>query len=485
MDRLLMIAAVVSCCSGQLSAVEAPTLGATQQFAVERVEAHADEIKEVNQSIWRFAEVGLQEHKSAALFEKKLKAVGFKVETGIAGMPTAFVAEYGSGTPIIAILAEYDALPGLSQKAAPYREPVEEGAAGHACGHSGLGAAAFGGAVAIKEAMDEHGLKGTIRLYGTPAEETGIGKVYMQLAGVFDDLDVCLHWHPASKNEVHWSNSSKALVSIKFTFRGTAAHASVSPESGISALDAVELMNVGVQYLREHVKEDARIHHVITDGGGQPNVVPAMAEVWYYVRADRHEDAERYVERVKEIAQGAAMMTRTKLDVRVDTDNHELIENQPLAQLCLKNLELVGPPMFSEEEKAFARRCQEPLIEAFGKQFPVALEEDIRPLTPGGQARGSTDVGDISWHVPTGGFRTVCFPAESPGHSWQNVASIGSSIGEKGTIYAAKVLAVTTIDLLEDPALLAAAKADHETRMKDRKYTSLVPNGQKPPVTIR
>lgn len=484
MKRPLSFLSILSC-SALLSAQEVPQLRPTQQAAIERVEARSDEIKEINQAVWNYAEVGLQEHKSAALFVEKLKGAGFKVETGVAGMPTAFVAEYGSGSPIIGILAEYDALPGLSQKSAPYREPVKEGAAGHACGHSGLGAAAFGGAVAVKETMERSALKGTIRIYGTPAEETGIGKVYMQLAGDFDDLDVCLHWHPSTKNEVHWSNSSKALVSIKFTFHGIPAHASVSPESGISALDAVELMSVGVQYLREHVKDDARIHHVITDGGGQPNVVPAKATVWYYVRADRHEDAEKYVARVKEIAQGAALMTRTKLDIRVDTDNHELIENQPLAQLCLKNLELVGPPKFSEEEKAFARRCQEPLIQEFGKQFPVALEESIRPLTPGGQARGSTDVGDISWHVPTGGFRTVCFPAESPGHSWQNVASIGSSIGEKGTIYAAKVFAVTAIDLLEDPQLVAAAKADHQTRMQDRKYTSLVPEGQKPPQTIR
>lgn len=485
MNRLATSLTIFCCNSGLVLAQGDSELRSTQQSAIERVEAHVDEIKAVNQAIWNFAEVGLQEHKSAALFVEKLKSAGFDVETGIADMPTAFVAEYGSGTPIIGILAEYDALPGLSQKAVPYREPVKGGAAGHACGHSGLGAAAFGGAVAIKEAMEQHGLKGTIRLYGTPAEETGIGKVYMQLAGVFDDLDVCLHWHPATKNEVHWSNSSKALVSMKFAFHGTAAHASMSPESGISALDAVELMNVGVQYLREHVREDARIHHVITDGGGQPNVVPAKAEVWYYVRADRHEDAEKYVERVKEIAQGAALMTRTKLDIRVETDNHELIENQPLAQLCLKNLELVGPTKFTEEEKAFARRCQEPLAEEFGKRFSVALEEHVRPLTPGREARGSTDVGDISWHVPTGGFRTVCFPAEAPGHSWQNVASIGSSIGEKGTIYAAKVFAVTTIDLLENPELVAAAKADHQDRMKDRKYTSLVPKGQKPPVKIR
>ena len=483
--RSLVVLACAVCCPGFVGAEEPDAWPAPHQTALDSVEAHETEIKEINQAIWNFAEIGLEEHKSAALYVKKLKAAGFRVTEGVADMPTAFVAEFGEGKPVIGILAEYDALPGLSQKVEPFREPVEEGAAGHACGHSGLGAAAYGGVIAIKEAMEKHQIPGTIRLYGTPAEETGIGKVYMQLAGSFDDLDICLHWHPATRNSVDWSNSTKALVSIKFTFHGTAAHASISPENGISALDAVELMNVGVQYLREHLREDARIHHVITDGGGQPNVVPARAEVWYYVRADRHEHAERYVERVREIAEGAALMTRTKLEVRVETDMHEVIENKPLADLCMTNLDRIGPTKFSEEEKLFARRCQEALVEQFGTTISVALEEHIRPLTPGGTGRGSTDVGDISWHVPTGGFRTVCFPAESPGHSWQNVASIGSSIGEKGTIYAAKMFAVTALDLMGDPELVEAAKADHRTRMKGRTYTSLIPKGQKPPVAIR
>ena len=468
-----------------LAADDPPPLGAAQQTAVAAVEARRDEIQEVNRAIWEFAEVGLEERKSSALLAEKLQAAGFRVRTGIADMPTAFVAEYGEGAPVVGILAEYDALPGLSQKAVPFRDPIQEGAAGHGCGHSGLGAGALGAALAVREAMERHDLKGTIRLYGTPAEETLIGKVYMQLGGVFDDLDVCLHWHPGSKNDV-WSGSSKAAVSAKFTFRGTTAHASGSPDKGRSALDAVELMNVGVNFLREHVKQDARIHYVITNGGGQPNVVPAQAEVWYYVRANKHEDVEQYFQRVKEIADGAALMTRTKTEVHIDTDCHELIENRPLSELLHKNLVAVGAPTFTEEEKAFARRCQQPLVEEFGTQFPLALDERIHDLGAQGEAsKGSTDVGDVSWHVPTGGLRTACFAADAPGHSWQNVACIGSSIGGKGTVYAAKVLAATTIDLLEQPDLVRAAKEDFDARMKDRKYTTLVPEGQKAPVRIR
>jgi aminobenzoyl-glutamate utilization protein B len=296
---------------------------------------------------------------------------------------------------------------------------------------------------------------------------------------------VCLHWHPASKNEV-WSGSSKALVSVKFTFHGTAAHASGSPESGRSALDAVELMNVGVNYMREHVKEDARFHYVVTDGGGQPNVVPPHATVWYFIRADRHEDVEAYYGWVHDIARGAALMTRTKIEVAVDTDCHELVQNTPLAELLYENLAAVGPPKFTEDERAFARRLQQPLIEQFGAQFPLAIDETVHPLSRSSDpSKGSTDVGDVSWHVPTGGLRTACFAAESPGHSWQNVACIGSSIGEKGIMYAAQVLAVTALDLLEQPDRVAAAKADFNKRIQDRKYTTLIPKGQKAPATIR
>lgn len=459
---------------------------AARKAVLAAVDQSADELNQVNHAIWNWAEVGLQETRSAGLLVEKLTQAGFTVETGLAGMPTAFVASYGSGKPVIGILAEYDALPGMSQAVAPERKPLEPGAAGHACGHSGLGTAALGAALAVKEAYDRNQLHGTVRLYGTPAEETGIGKVYLLLDGAFDDLDVCLHWHPGKENRVAYAQS-KAVVSVKYTFRGIPAHASSSPESGRSALDAVELMDVGVNYMREHVKEDARFHYVITQGGGQPNVVPPVAQVWYYIRANDHKDVEYYFDWIQEIAEAAAKMTRTQLaEVHVDTDNHELIPNRALSKRILENLQAVGAPTFTEEEKSFARRLQEPLRAAFNTDFPVALEESIKPLDDEPfQIKGSTDVGDISWHVPTGGLGTACFIAEAPGHSWQNVATIGSSIGEKGILVAAKVLALTAIDCLEDPELLAEARDDFRERMKDRKYKTLIPEGQKAPKAIR
>jgi aminobenzoyl-glutamate utilization protein B len=457
----------------------------SQRTAIAEVESRDGELKALNKAIWEFAEVGLEEHRSAALLVETLQKAGFEVKTGVSDMPTAFVASFGSGRPVIGILAEYDALPGLSQKASPDRDPVREGEPGHGCGHSGLGSAAVEAAIAVKAALEKHKIGGTIRLYGTPAEETLIGKVYMLLDKQFDDLDVCLHWHPSGKNGV-WNQSSKAAVSVKFSFAGTAAHASGSPDSGRSALDAVELMNVGVNFMREHVKQDARMHYVITDGGGQPNVVPAKASVWYFIRANSHTDVEAYFKWVTEIAQGAAMMTRTKVALQVDTDCHELIPNAPLAEFMDRNLRLVGAPKFTEEEQAFARRLQQPLIEEFGRTFPVAINENIEPLNaPAEAAVGSTDVGDISWHVPTIGLRTACMAAESPGHSWQNVAAIGSGIGEKGIACAAKTLAITAIDLFEKPDAIAAARADFKQRMEGKEYITLIPKGQKPPRKIR
>jgi aminobenzoyl-glutamate utilization protein B len=464
---------------------QAKQLQASRKTATSHVDSIRSTILDVNRSIWKFAEVGLQEKKSSGLLVSKLREAGFEVKSGVANMPTAFVASYGSGKPIIGILAEYDALPGMSQKVSPIRETVTDGKPGHACGHSGLGSGALGAVLAVKHAMDKHKLKGTIRLYGTPAEETVIGKVYMLLAGQFRDLDVCLHWHPSTQNGA-WAGSSKAIVSVKYTFHGTAAHAAGSPESGRSALDAVELMNVGVNYMREHVKEDARFHYVVTNGGGAPNVVPAKATVWYFIRADSHGDVEKYYRWISDIAKGAALMTQTKMTKQIDTDCHELIPNTPLSELMLANLKTVGAPKFNERDKLFARRLQQPLIEQFKTKFPLAIDEKIHTLASTSKpSKGSTDVGDISWYVPTGGIRTACLIAKSPGHSWQNVSCIASPIGEKGIIYGAKVLAVTAIDLLQSPGLVAAAKADWKQRMKDRKYTTLIPKGQKPPIKIR
>jgi aminobenzoyl-glutamate utilization protein B len=444
------------------------------------------ELVAINQDIWNYAELGLQEHRSVARLIGALKKAGFRVREGVAGMPTAFVAEYGSGKPVIGILAEYDALPDLSQQALPDRKAAPDRTAGHGCGHCALGTAAIGSALAVKAVYDKHHLKGTIRVYGTPAEETVIGKVYMTLDGQFANLDVCLHWHPGTKNRISYQ-SSKALISAKFSFAGLAAHASGSPEKGRSALDGVELMNVGANYMREHVKETNRIHYVITKGGGQPNVVPATAQVWYFVRANAHEDAEAQFDWLRDIAEGAAKMSRTKVAVQIDTDCHEIIPNLPLSKVLARNFGKVGPPGFDETDAAFARRLQEPLRTDFGLKEAKALNDAIEPLPekPYPSDGGSTDVGDISWHVPTGGLSTVCFPAGSPGHSWQNVAAIGSPVGHKGMMVAAKVLALSAVDLLQDAETLKAAKADFEERMKERKYTTLIPKGQKAPKDIR
>jgi aminobenzoyl-glutamate utilization protein B len=458
---------------------------AVQEDVCKYLDSIRGELVSVNQDIWNFAELGLQEHRSAARLTGVLKGAGFKVKEGVSGMPTAFVAEYGSGKPVIGILAEYDALPELSQQAAGARKPVEGRTAGHGCGHCALGTGAVGAALAVKEVYDKHKLKGTLRVYGTPAEETVIGKVYMTLDGQFNDLDACLHWHPGSQNKVYYS-SSKALISAKFTFSGLPAHASSSPDKGRSALDGVELMNVGANYMREHVKETNRIHYVVTNGGGQPNVVPATAQVWYYVRANAHPDVEAQFDWLTEIAEGAAKMSRTKVQFQIDTDCHEIIPNLPLSKVVLKNFKKVGPPVFDAADLDLARQLQTSLRADFGLKDPKVLNDAIEELAANPSAdAGSTDVGDISWHVPTSGLATACFAAGSPGHSWQNVAAIGSPLGHKGMLVAAKVLALSAVDLLQDPQALQEAKADFQERMKDRKYTTKIPKDQKAPRAIR
>jgi aminobenzoyl-glutamate utilization protein B len=396
-------------------------------------------------------------------------------------MPTAFIASYGSGKPVIAILAEYDALPGLSQTAEPKRTPRPEAAAGHGCGHSLFGTASAGGAAALRHAVAGAGLPGTIRLYGTPAEETLIGKVYMVNAGLFEDVDAVLAWHPRDRTQSGYA-SSKAMVSAKFTYHGLPAHASVSPHQGRSALDAVELMNIGANFLREHVREDARIHYVVTDGGGQPNVVPPSAQVWYYVRADLHADLERYWRRLDDIARGAALMTATTVEIAIDTSTHEVLPNLPLSRLLHRNLELVGPPRFDDADRAFALRTQQDL--APRPEQPLADGIEPLPAEPE-RGPGSTDVGEISWKVPTGQFSVATYTLGAPAHSWQVAACSGGPIGEKGMLVAAKVMAMSALDLLTSPEELAAARADFEQRIEGTTFTSLVPKGQRAPARIR
>jgi aminobenzoyl-glutamate utilization protein B len=483
---VIAVTAVLLAAAGASADPAPPALAPVHKDILAHLNAAEPELVKCNQDIWAYAELGLDEHRSAARLVGVLKAAGFRVKEGISGMPTAFIAEYGSGKPVIGILAEDDALPELSQEVTGSRKPAAGRGNGHGCGHCALGTAAVGAAVAVKAVYEKHKLPGTIRVYGTPAEETLIGKVYMALDGRFDDLDVCLHWHPGTKNRV-WPGSSKAAVSAKFTFTGLPAHAAGSPDKGRSALDGVELMNVGVNYMREHVKETTRVHYVVTRGGGQPNVVPASAEVWYYVRGNTHEDAGKVFDWVREIADGAAKMSRTKVDVRIDTDCHEIIPNDPLGKLLHRNLTRVGPPKFTDADRALAKDLQSPLRGEFGLKEDKSLHDVIEdlPKTPPPPEGGSTDVGDVSWLVPTSGLNSACFALGSPGHSWQNVAAVGSPIGHKGMMVAAKVLALSLADLLQDAAVRKDAKADFDKRMAGRKYTTRIPKGQKPPQAIR
>ena len=446
---------------------------------------NADTLRAVNRRIWEHPEVGLQERFASDQLVALLRREGFAVERGVAAMPTAFVASAGRGRPIIGILAEYDALPGMSQAAASERRPRAENAerdAGHACGHSVFGTASTAAAIAVWKGMQSGAVGGTIRLYGTPAEETGIGKAYMARAGLFDDLDAALHWHAGDKNRVSFA-ASKAVVSVKFRFAGLGAHASLSPEAGRSALDAVELMDVGTNYLREHLKEDARIHYVITDGGGQPNVVPARAEVWYYLRANAHGDVEYILERVREIADGAARMTRTAVEDRIDSNSFELLPNRPLSEVLQRHLERIGAPVFDAREREFARRTQVDLRDA-PKEPLVA---DVMPLPDQPWLiQASTDVGNVSWVVPTGGLNVACYTNGAPGHSWQITACTGMSIGEKGMLVAARTLAGAGLELLSDSHQIELARRDFDTRRKQTPAPRLLlPPGQDVPTAIR
>jgi aminobenzoyl-glutamate utilization protein B len=446
------------------------------------VDGNAETLKRVNQNIWSYAETGLEEVRSSRELIELLKSEGFNVEEGVAGMPTAFVARYGTGRPIIGILAEYDALPGLSQDRVPVRRERAGVRAGHGCGHSIFGTASTGAAIAVKEAIAAGAIPGTIKLYGTPAEETGIGKTYMLREGYFKDDDVILTWHASPESRSGFSYS-KANVSVKFRFSGLPAHASTSPHQGRSALDAVELMNVGVNYMREHVKEDTRIHYVVTAGGGQPNVVPPKSEVWYYIRANKHRDVEDYFKWVNEIARAAAAMSRTELEaVQVDADMHEVLPNRTLSEILQRNLEQVRAPRFTPEEKEFARKTQADL----SRVPEQALSEGIEPLPDEpSQELASTDVGDISWFVPVGQLSVASYAYGAPGHSWQIVAATGTSIGEKAMLVAAKSLAGAAVDLYASPELVLQAKADFESIRKPLDYVTLIPEGQKAPTTIR
>jgi aminobenzoyl-glutamate utilization protein B len=468
-----------------------------KQTAINWVEQNKQLLIDAHMKIWGWAELGLQELKSANLLINILKKNEFKVEEGVAGMPSAFVATYGTGKPVIGVMGELDALPSVSNKAVPYREPVIEGGPGHGCGHNSYAATSLGGGLALRIAMDEHKIPGTIKIFGCPAEETLIGKVFMVRDGYFDGLDACLGHHPGSMNTARLS-SGNAMNSVKFEFFGKASHAAGSPERGISAMDAVELMNIGVNYMREHVVQETRIHYIVEDGGKQPNVVPPYARTWYYVRAPRRDLVEEYYDWVLRIADGADQMARTTHNVQFLSGVHNGMPNRPLAELIVANMREIGAPTYNEEELEFAKKLGETVphsvkmngLYKLAEILPGALElENVDLVTkifdPYGEAikgGGSSDVADVAWNTPTQQFSTTYFVLGCPGHSWQHTAVGGTSIGQKSTIFASKVMALTAIDLMMNPKFIKAAKEDWETRMKGLNYKSPLPPGQKPPV---
>ena len=440
-----------------------------------------DHYADIAHQIWGFAEVGYQETKSTELLQDQLKAAGFKVEQGVAGIPTAFMATYGSGKPVIGILAEYDALPGVSQAAVPERQERAEVNAGHACGHHLFGTASTAAAIAIKEWLATSGTSGTIRIFGTPAEEGGAGKVYMVREGLFDDVDAVLHWHPGNANSAS-AASSLANKSGKFRFYGKASHASAAPDQGRSALDGVEAMNMMVNMMREHVPMESRIHYVITRGGEAPNVVPAFAEVYYYVRHPEAAISGAIFERVVKAAEGAATGTGTTMEYEVIHGIYNLLPNVVLAEKMHENLSKVGGFTYTAEEKAFAEKIQTTLDNP--RPVQVANEVEAFEVRLKG-AGGSTDVGDVSWVTPTAGMRAATWVPGTPAHSWQAVAAGGTSIGHKGMLIAAKTLTLTAIDIFKDPSLTEKAKKElNERRGPNFKYKPLL-GDRKPPLDYR
>jgi aminobenzoyl-glutamate utilization protein B len=453
------------------------------------LDARSDRLAEVNRRIWSYAETSLAETRSAKELKELLAREGFRVESGVAGMPTAFVATYGTGRPVIGILAEYDALPGVSQAALPQPAPGPNPAAGHACGHSAFGVGSAGAAMAIARLIADGHIKGTVRLYGTPAEETAMGKIYMLRAGFFRDDDAVFAWHPGSLTLVPYG-TSKAMVSVKFRFRGSAAHAAAQPYAGRSALDAVELMSAGVNAMREHVREDARIHYVITRGGDQPNVVPAYAEVWYYIRADRFTDVVGYFEWVRDIAEGAARMTRTELEaVAVESEMHEVLPLRSLAEVVHRNLTAIGPPAWSEQDLAFARATQRNFRDPGGTRYdqsPTPLSDRVEPLSEVPiRGAASTDVGDVSWFVPVGNVMVAGYGYGLPTHSWPVAATMGTPIADRALLTAAKTIAASAIDLYLDPELLARVQADFRAARGEAPWQTLIPEGQVAPASVR
>jgi aminobenzoyl-glutamate utilization protein B len=427
---------------------------------LQHIDAHQSRYADVAKQIWSFAEVGYQEEKSSALLQQQLKAAGFTVAPHVAEIPTAFVATFGSGRPVVGIVGEFDALPGLSQEPAPARSPIGENMPGHGCGHNLLGTGSLAAAIAVKEWLAA-GRSGTLRYYGTPAEEGGSGKVYMVRAGLFKDVDAVVAWHPGDRNDASPS-SNLANITGKFRFQGIAAHAAAAPDRGRSALDAVEAMNHMVNMMREHVPQQTRIHYIITRGGAAPNVVPDFAEAYYYARQPDMRILDGVWERIVNSAKGAALGTGTTMDLEVTGAVWNVLPNEYLSGIMHKNLERVGGFTYTPEEQRFAEEIRKTLTEQ--PAADLGSQEKVQPSRSGGIGSASTDLADVSWNVPTVQVVAATFVPGVPAHSWQATACAGSTIGVKGMTVAAKSMALTAADLFTDPVHIQKARAEFDTK---------------------
>ena len=444
------------------------------------INKHQSQFENIAMQIWDLAEVGYQEYKSSKLLQDALEDHGFKIQNNVANIPTAFIAEYGSGKPVIAILGEFDALPGVAQSASPFKESYKDNQAGHACGHHLFGSGSAWSSVVIKEWLIANKIRGTIRFYGTPAEEGGSGKVYMARAGLFNDVDIALHWHPGSVSHARprTSNSNK---SARFTFTGISAHAASAPEQGRSALDGVESINMMVNLMREHIPQDSRIHYVITKGGLAPNVIPDKAEVYYYVRHPKRKMVENLFKRVVKAAKGAAMGTETEVSYEVMHGNYPLMPNDTLQRIMHKKLSDRGGITYSSVENDFANEIYKTFLNPSEK---IGDQKNILPYEST-HGYGSTDVGDISWLVPTGGARIATWVPGTSAHSWQAVASGGTTIGLKGTKLAVQVLTETAREIYLNPDIVKQAEVELSTNVgEDFNYVPLL-GDRNPPLDYR
>ena len=459
-----------------LSFAQSKKSNANKDGVVSSVEKHRAELISISDKIWGYAETALRETKSSKELADYAEAQGFKVTRGVAGMPTAFTAEFGVGKPVIGIMGEFDALPGISQKAQPTKEPLQVASPGHGCGHNLFGAGSLGAAVAIKELMASGKLKGTIRFYGTPAEESVGGKIYMVRDGLFNDLDVCLDWHP--EVEIAASvQSSQAMVDIIVEFKGKSAHAAFDPWEGRSAVDGAEAFTHGVNLLREHVRPSVRMHYAIKAGGDVPNVVPDYAKVWMWIRDSKRSVVEEVLTRVKDIAKGASLIAGVDYKVTIQTGDFDQLVNRTGAEALQKNVDALGPIVYTPEEISFAKKIQETQgLEQTG------LDGAIHPLkqTKEDPDGGSTDVGDVSWNVPEISLLVTTAPKKTAWHGWAVVACGGMSIGHKGMVFAAKALAMTMVDLFENEQLRKNVRAEFDQRRGNAVYKAYIPDGPPP-----